>query len=225
MGTAKRSRNPKTVITANGEVQTSEEAQVCKSSMTRLRSCHLASSAKNTVIPTSGPVSKATLDQTKEEDSLQDGKFRTSCCPRMFFKLRDQFVLYVATAGLVKYIFMSSNREVTNPHQETGAIHQKRKIKRGMTIEHREVDCETFQNRWRTSQKISNILEYLHPYTCLMTQIRNVPQKGARRKHSIFLTSQEIEIAKYACEPREQGLLGEDALAKQYLEQKSFANE
>ena len=76
MGTVKRSRNPKTVITANGQVQTSEEAQVLKSLMTCLRSCHLASSVKNTVIPTSGP----TPDQTKEEDSLQVGKFRTSCC-------------------------------------------------------------------------------------------------------------------------------------------------
>ena len=39
-----------------------------------------------------------------------------------------------------------------------------------------------------------------------------------------FLTSQMTEIAKYACEPRLQGLPAEDALAKQYLEQKSFGD-
>ena len=36
------------------------------------------------------------------------------------------------------------------------------------------------------------------------------------------LTSQKIEIAKYACEPRRQGLLSEDALAKFYHGQKSL---
>ena len=39
-----------------------------------------------------------------------------------------------------------------------------------------------------------------------------------------FLTSQTTEIAKYACEPRLQVLPAEDALAKQYLEQKSFGD-
>ena len=36
------------------------------------------------------------------------------------------------------------------------------------------------------------------------------------------LTSQKTEIAKYACEPKLQGFPAEDALAKQYLEQKSL---
>ena len=62
-------RKPTTVITANEEVQTSEDAQVyvhdlelfvrCKSSMTRLQSCRCENSAKNTDIPMSGPVVKS----------------------------------------------------------------------------------------------------------------------------------------------------------------------
>ena len=35
-------------------------------------------------------------------------------------------------------------------------------------------------------------------------------------------TSQKTEIAKYACKPKWQRLIAEDALAKQYLEQKSL---
>ena len=41
------------------------------------------------------------------------------------------------------------------------------------------------------------------------------------RKQSYLLTSQKTEIAK-SCEPKWQGLLAEDALAKQYLEQKNL---
>ena len=39
-----------------------------------------------------------------------------------------------------------------------------------------------------------------------------------------LLTSQQIELGKYACEPRWQGLLAEHALAKQYLEQKGLVD-
>ena len=53
---------------------------------------------------------KATPDQTREEDSLQDGKFRTSCCPWIVVKFWYQFVLYIATTGLIKYIFRSSHK-------------------------------------------------------------------------------------------------------------------
>ena len=43
--------------------------------------------------------------------------------------------------------------------------------------------------------------------------------KVATRKHSIFLTSQKTAIAKFASEPRRQGLLAGSALAKQYFGQ------
>ena len=40
------------------------------------------------------------------------------------------------------------------------------------------------------------------------------------RKQYFVLTSQKTEIAKSACEPKRQGFLAEDALAKLYFEQR-----
>ena len=58
----------------------------------------------------SGQRSKATLDQTREEDSLQNGKFQTSCCPWIVAKFWYQFVLSIASEGLVTYMSKSSTR-------------------------------------------------------------------------------------------------------------------
>ena len=41
----------------------------------------------------------------READCLQDRKYRTSCCPWVVVKFWNQFVFYIATAGLNKYIF------------------------------------------------------------------------------------------------------------------------
>ena len=56
----------------------------------------------------SGPAIKSQPNQGR--NSLQDGKFRTSCCPWIVVTFWYQFVFHNATAGLVKYIFKSSNR-------------------------------------------------------------------------------------------------------------------
>ena len=55
-----------------------------------------------------------------------------------------------------------------------------------------------------------------------MTQTRNGLQKWNQGRLVFILTSPKTEIAKYACEPRWQGFLAEDALAKQHFEQKSL---
>ena len=67
-------------------------------------------------------------------------------------------------------------------------------------MEHRETDCETSQNGKMSSQKSPKIQKCLHPHTFLTTQNRNGPGKVASRKHRIFLSAQEIEIAKDTCE-------------------------
>ena len=65
----------------------------------------------------------------------------------------------------------------------------------------------------------------LHPHTFLRTQIRNVLRKWHQNQGIIIfiLTFPKTEIAKYVCEPKLQVLFAEDALAKQYFEQKSLA--
>ena len=51
------------------------------------------------------------------------------------------------------------------------------------------------------------------------------PKKKRKRGSMVFLlTSQKTKIAKSACEPRRQGLLAEDALAKLYLGQKNLVS-
>ena len=62
----------------------------CKYSMTGLPSWHLANSAKSTVIQMSGWWSKATSDQEWKFNSVQDGKFRARCCPKIVVKLSVQ---------------------------------------------------------------------------------------------------------------------------------------
>ena len=100
------------------------------------------------------------------------------------------------------------------------------KIKRGMAVEMRATVCEIFLNGWRSSQIILRTQKCMHPHTFLRTQIRNVPRKWYQNQNQgstvLKLTSHKTEIAKSACEPKWQGLLAEDALAKFYLEQKSL---
>ena len=92
------------------------------------------------------------------------------------------------------HLQVQQQSEVTIRHQETGAIHwKKQNNKKRIAIEHRQTDCETFRNGWRSSH-------WLHPHTFLMTQIRNGLQKWHPWSTVLFLTSRKIEIAKSACE-------------------------
>ena len=80
---------------------------------------------------------------------------------------------------------------------------------------------------WTTSQKIKWTKECqhhgTHPQTLLVDQLRNLQRKVELGKHSCFTPLPErTEIAKYAREPRLQGLLAGNALVKQYLEQTSL---
>ena len=82
-----------------------------------------------------GQRSKVTSDQTREEDPLQDWKFPTLRCPRIVVKFWCQLVFYIATAGLIKYIFKSSNRATCRSGTRKLARYTKKptKRKRGTT--------------------------------------------------------------------------------------------
>ena len=119
--TLRRSRNPTAVVAAHGEVQTNEAAQAYVSRPRSLRNSaitrgHACSSITGKALRRTriylwvGQQSKATCHQTRQEDSLQDGKFRTSCRPWIVVKFWYQLVFCVATAGLIKHIFKSSTR-------------------------------------------------------------------------------------------------------------------
>ena len=99
--------------------------------------------------------------------------------------------------------------EVTSSHQETG-----RGIQQGIH-RNRMTGCEIFHNGWRSSQNISRIQKCWHPHTFLMTQIRNAVRKWHQGSTVSILSS----LPKA---PKLRNLLrfAEDALAKQYVEQK-----
>ena len=163
-----------------------------------------------------GQRSKAARSQTRQENFMQHGKFRTSCCPWIVVQFWYQFVLHIAT-GLVTCIFNSSTRAKWRTRTRKLARctqKPKTKTKRGITIMPRRTVCKTFRNGLGSSQKISKIQKCLLPHTFLMTQIRNVLQKWPPGSTVFMLTSQKTELAKSVCEPRWQGLLAEDALAK-----------
>ena len=105
-------------------------------------------------------------------------------------------------------------------HQETGAIHQtiKTKRKRGTTMAQRETDCETIQKWSEECTENLKDTEVPPPAHNSHDSDSERPANVASRKYSILLTSQKDRN----CEPKLQGLLAEDALAKQCLEQKSL---
>ena len=65
---------------------------------------------------------------------------------------------------------------------------QNEKIKRGTTMEHRETDCETSRNGWRSSHKISKIRKCQQSDTLLLIQIRDVLRKWHPRSTVFTLT-------------------------------------
>ena len=86
LDTLKRSRPPMTLVRANEEVKTNEEAQVCVHDLhifvtvqlvedTPLPYCPLASFAKSAVTPVCGPA-VASHDQKREADLLQKRELR-----------------------------------------------------------------------------------------------------------------------------------------------------
>ena len=111
--------------------------------------------------------------------------------------------------------------DVTIGHQETGATHQKHKArnKRGITIEHRESDCEIFQNCWSSSQLISWMQKCLHPHSSHDSDSER-PSKVASEKHTRktrFLIDKNCEIRKRT---KITIAHAEDALAEPYFVQK-----
>ena len=107
-----------------------------------------------------------------------------------------------------------------------GSCRNTTKLKIRTPYPHRETCCEICHSGQRSSQKIYKMKECrhqgTHPQALLMIQIRNVPQKRYRESTVSLLTSRKSEIAKYATEPRLQGLLAGNALVMQYLEQKTL---
>ena len=111
--TLRKSRNPTTVVTANGKAQTNEEAQEnvydfdlfvtvqsLEYALAVLSLGKFCEEHGNTHEWPSGQ--KPHSHQRRKEDPTQDEQFRTYGCPGIVVKFRRQLVFYIATAGLYK---------------------------------------------------------------------------------------------------------------------------
>ena len=115
--TLRRSRTT-TVVTASGEVQTNEEAQVYVHDLdlfvtVQLLDDTLAVLSLGKLCEENGysyersKRFKTTADQKWEGNFLQNGKFRTSFCSWIVVKFWYQIFFYIATAGFIKCFFES----------------------------------------------------------------------------------------------------------------------
>ena len=121
LDTLRRSRNPITVVTANGEVQTNEEAQVCVHDpdlvvLVQLLEetpavCRLENTAKTTDIPMSGStVKNPRLTKEEQDIYMQNGPFRTSCFSPV---VRQFWLQFVFNIDIAVFVFNRSSPRAT----------------------------------------------------------------------------------------------------------------
>ena len=133
LDTLRRSRNPTVVLTANGEVQTSEEAQIYVHDLDLIVTVQLLEETHG--VPLLGKTlrrsriflrgchwSKTTVDQRGEYNFMQNGQFRTSCCSQVVRQLWWQFVFQHRHCSICLQQVQPKS-EVTDELQETGADH------------------------------------------------------------------------------------------------------
>ena len=114
---------------------------------------------------------------------------------RTITEFYHNFFLDFASAGSIYFHWNQHIREVT------------RKLQRTVAEELRQTATEkVFPNGWRTSQRTSRSQKYLHPQEILMTQIRNVLQRGItealEQKSFSDLITADHKVVNEDCESR-----------------------
>ena len=216
METLRRSRIPTTVLAASGEVQTSEEAQENDHDLNLFVTVQILDD-------TPAVVSRGKLCEehgytyewaSGQKPHLTKQGVKILCKAENFV---PPFVPGLSSNYGTSLSFTSlpqdSSRTSASPATERSddqapgnwrdtKNNKNEKKKRGMTVENRETDCETFQKGYRSSKKILKIRKCQHPHTFLRTQVRNVLRTWHPGSTVCLLTSQTTENAKSACEPR-----------------------
>ena len=175
----------------------------CKYSMTRLLFYRLENSAKTTHIPVSGSAVKNHGWPKRWPLSV----------PGLSSKFWYQFLLYTTTAGLVKYM-----SEVAIGHLETGTIHQKQQT------------YKKSGNNRDSDDRLRDLPEWLEEFTHNLEDTE-VPAPAhvsqdteSERPTKVVSTSRKHSVYTHFPRPklRSMRLFAEDALTKQYLEQRSL---
>ena len=117
LDTLRRSRTPTVVLTADGEVHTHEEAQVFVHDLGLFVTVQLledtpAVLSRGKLCEDHGYSYQRVSGQRPRltKEGMQNGRFRTSCRSRIIHQFWKRFVLYIATAGLIEFIFKTSIR-------------------------------------------------------------------------------------------------------------------
>ena len=200
------------VVTANGEVQTNEDAQVHVHDLDLFVIVQLLEDTSAVL-----SLGKLCEEHGYSYESVSGQKRRLTKQVKKIVCRTDNFVPLVVP-GLSSSSGTSSSS--TSPPQDSSSTSSST----CPTLERFDeaapgIWCET-HSETKTKETRGMAIEH----TCLRTQIRNVLRKCHKNEERIvyILTSQKTEIAISACELKLRGLLAEDALAKQYFEPKSF---
>ena len=177
------------MVTANGEVQTNEEAQVY---------VHHVLDLFVTVQILDDTFAVLSFGKLCEEHGYST-KWTSGQKPH----LAPVRVLHRYSRTHQEHLQVQRKCEVTMRHWETGAIAQKVKTnsKRGTNMRQWETACETSQRGVRSSQ---NLEETEMPAIGHISHDSDSerPMKVASKKRSFFLTFRKTEIPKSACEPK-----------------------
>ena len=167
METLRRSRSPTVVVTADGEVQTNEEAKVYVHDLglfvtvqlleDTVAVLSLGKSAKNTDTLMSGSaVKKPRLTKDGKEIICKTDNFVSLVVPGLSSSSGTSSSSTSASRDLSSSGAAAERRDDPAPGNwsEDKPSNPNPKIKRGMTIEIRTTVCEIFLNGWRSAQTI-----------------------------------------------------------------------
>ena len=210
--TVRVSKSPTTVVTAKGEVHTKRRSgRVCQriifirdsKASRRYTGCSLTRKtlprSRITDILTSGP-----LARSHNSSKMADGQNAN----------RRPWVIDPASTRSE-----SSSSTVWRSPSHEPAETEKKQIKMDTTRTYGEARCLICQNVWNILQKIwwMNVFQLTgtHPRVLHLNQLQSRECKWNRaRVSTIFiLTSRRTKFAKFASEPRLQGLLAENSMA------------
>ena len=230
METVRISKNPTTVVTANGEVLTKEEATVYvrELDLFEWQFLHLENPAKITGILTSGPVVK---NHTSSKNVRKINCDTSNHVPFVVPGLSTSSSTSSSPTSPTSYrrkLWLTRNIQQQSEvrlrvwkHKETCRMDQqksKTQIKMTTTKNYRVTSCKMCQittgvqarsGRWKCSRTPRR-----YQFFSWMNYLQSREPKWYRVSTAFLLTSRSTEIAILVWEPRLQGLLAENALVQ-----------
>ena len=196
------SKIPTTVVEANGEVQTNDEAQVYVHDLDLFVTVQILDDTPAVLSPgTLRDEHGYTYERVSGKQPRWTKQGKNILCKT------ENFVL-VVVPGLSSSSSASPSSSTSTSTSSSPASERSDELAPGNWSRNparNSIDSNDSLQRLpglRSSQKISKIPKCLHPHTLLMTQIRSVQRKWHQGSTVFVLTSEKTEIAISACEPK-----------------------